>query len=68
MDLDISCYKDKVIIITGHTGFKGSWLSLWLKELGAKIIGISKEIVHKKGLYVDLSKKKITFIKNIFWI
>ena len=29
--------------ITGHTGFKGSWLSLWLKLLGAEICGVSLE-------------------------
>ena len=29
--------------ITGHTGFKGGWLSLWLKELGAKVVGYSLE-------------------------
>tara|TARA_B100001057_G_scaffold446114_1_gene484391 strand:+ start:23043 stop:24131 length:1089 start_codon:yes stop_codon:yes gene_type:complete len=34
-------FKDKKIIITGHTGFKGSWLSLWLEILGAKTYGIS---------------------------
>ena len=34
-------FKNKKIIITGHTGFKGSWLSLWLLKLGAKVIGIS---------------------------
>ncbi|RDY24517.1 CDP-glucose 4,6-dehydratase [Romboutsia maritimum] len=36
-------YKDKVVLVTGHTGFKGSWLTLWLKELGAKVIGYSLE-------------------------
>ena len=34
-------FKNKKIIITGHTGFKGSWLTLWLHKLGAKILGIS---------------------------
>lgn len=36
-----NCYKDKVVLVTGHTGFKGSWLSIWLNELGAKVIGYS---------------------------
>ena len=35
------CFKNKKIIITGHTGFKGSWLSLWLNISGAKVYGIS---------------------------
>lgn len=34
-------YRDKKVLVTGHTGFKGSWLVLWLKQLGAKVIGIS---------------------------
>ncbi|MFH1999410.1 MAG: CDP-glucose 4,6-dehydratase [Planctomycetota bacterium] len=34
-------FKDKPILVTGHTGFKGSWLSIWLNELGAKVIGFS---------------------------
>lgn len=34
-------WKNKKVIIVGHTGFKGSWLSIWLKELGADILGIS---------------------------
>ena len=32
-------FNDKKVIVTGHTGFKGSWLSLWLNILGAKVIG-----------------------------
>jgi CDP-glucose 4,6-dehydratase len=32
-------YKDKRILITGHTGFKGSWLSIWLHRLNAEVIG-----------------------------
>lgn len=36
-----SCYKNLKILVTGHTGFKGSWLILWLKKLGAEIIGYS---------------------------
>ena len=55
-------FNNKHILITGHTGFKGSWLSAWLIQLGAKVIGISDEIptdpAHynfiKNGLYSDL--------------
>lgn len=32
-------YKDKNVLVTGHTGFKGSWLSIWLNEMGANVIG-----------------------------
>ena len=34
-------WKDKKVLITGHTGFKGTWLSLWLIKLGAKVMGYS---------------------------
>ncbi|MCA1556974.1 MAG: CDP-glucose 4,6-dehydratase [Acidobacteria bacterium] len=34
-------WKDKKVLVTGHTGFKGSWLSLWLAELGAEVTGYS---------------------------
>jgi CDP-glucose 4,6-dehydratase len=32
-------WRDKTVLVTGHTGFKGSWLSLWLSELGARVVG-----------------------------
>jgi CDP-glucose 4,6-dehydratase len=38
-------FKNKKILITGHTGFKGSWLSIWLTHLGAKVVGVSNNIV-----------------------
>ena len=34
-------YKNKKVLIIGHTGFKGSWLTIWLMNLGAKISGYS---------------------------
>lgn len=34
-------YRSRKVLITGHTGFKGSWLALWLKFLGAEVTGIS---------------------------
>ena len=39
--MDIDGYQGKSVFVTGHTGFKGSWLSLWLKRLGANVIGYS---------------------------
>jgi len=38
-----STYSSKSILITGHTGFKGSWLATWLGTLGAKVIGVALE-------------------------
>lgn len=42
MNIDIfdNFYKSKRVLVTGHTGFKGSWLSIWLHELGAKVVGV----------------------------
>lgn len=37
-------FKNKTVLVTGHTGFKGSWLSIWLKSLGANVVGVSKDI------------------------
>lgn len=34
-------WRGKTVLITGHTGFKGSWLSLWLQSLGARVVGYS---------------------------
>ncbi len=36
-------YKNKKVLVTGHTGFKGSWLCYWLKKMGAEVIGYSLE-------------------------
>ena len=47
-------YKDKKVLITGHTGFKGSWLTVWLLKLGAKVIGISKDIPTKPSMFEKL--------------
>jgi CDP-glucose 4,6-dehydratase len=42
-DLFNGIYKDKTVLVTGHTGFKGSWLVYWLEEMGANVIGYSLE-------------------------
>ena len=37
----LDSFVDKNILITGHTGFKGAWLTAWLKQLGAKVVGVA---------------------------
>ena len=44
-------WNKKKILLTGHTGFKGSWLSLWLQKLNANIIGFSKSIPTNPSLF-----------------
>ena len=52
-------YKNKRILITGHTGFKGAWLSLILLSMGAKVSGISLKPNDSRGnLYKILKLKK----------
>lgn len=41
LDIFNEFYNGKRVLITGHTGFKGSWLSIWLHELGAEVVGVS---------------------------
>ena len=50
-------YRNKKVLITGHTGFKGSWLSLYLNLLGANVFGISLK-PHDKLNNFELSKIK----------
>ncbi len=51
MGIDNNFWKNKKIFITGHTGFKGSWLSLWLQSLGADLTGYSLEPNTEPNLY-----------------
>mgnify|MGYP006426131333 CR=1 FL=1 len=46
-----SFWKGKTVLVTGHTGFKGSWLSIVLKKFGANIIGFSKDIPSEPNMY-----------------
>lgn len=47
-------YRNKTVLITGHTGFKGAWLTVWLLKLGAKVIGISKDIPTNPSMFIEL--------------
>ena len=40
IDIFNNFYKGKRVLVTGHTGFKGSWLCVWLNELGAEVVGV----------------------------
>src|SRR3989339_597364 len=50
-------WENKKVLITGHTGFKGSWMSIWLCEFGAKVIGYSLDPLSKIDNF-ELSKIK----------
>jgi len=59
MNLFGSTFKDKKVLITGNTGFKGSWLSVWLHGLGANLYGISKDIPTSPSMFEELNLKGI---------
>lgn len=65
LKMDQDFWKDKKVIITGHTGFKGSWLSFLLTNLGSKICGISLN-PEEESLFNHLSLEKKIFQHNIF--
>lgn len=52
-------YNGKRVLVTGHTGFKGSWLSIWLHELGAEVIGVGLNPYSEKDNFVlsDIGNK-----------
>ena len=51
--VDASFWKDKKVYLTGHTGFKGAWLSLWLQNMGAIIKGYSLDVNTKPALFAQ---------------
>ena len=63
IDIFDNFYKGKRVLVTGHTGFKGSWLSIWLHELGAEVVGVGiviekafqkgRENLENKGIRVE---------------
>ena len=58
-----SVFKGKRILVTGHTGFKGSWLAFWLQKLGAEVLGYAlpplREYDHFNLLHLDQHIKHI---------
>lgn len=54
MESLVNIYKGKKVFVTGHTGFKGSWLCEWLLALGAEVYGFSNGIPTKPALFTQL--------------
>ena len=58
-------YRNKRVLVTGHTGFKGSWLCKWLNHLGAEVFGYSLDPSTEPN-HFDLSNPKVSsHINNI---
>ena len=69
LELDLSVFRNKRVQVTGHTGFKGSWLTIWLLRAGAYIVGYSLEPKTAKDNYVlaglsDKINEHIADIRN----
>lgn len=65
MSFDLSFYKGKKVLLTGHTGFKGSWMSVMLVNTGAEVIGYSSCSKMETRLFDLCSvKDQITHIKG----
>jgi len=60
-------YKNKKVLVTGNTGFKGSWLTLWLLKLGARVYGISKDIPTEPSMFENLGliKKIVHYGRDV---
>jgi CDP-glucose 4,6-dehydratase len=60
-----SCFRGKKVLITGHTGFKGSWLTMWLNILGARVAGISNSFPSSLNHYKLLNLNKKILSRNL---
>ena len=77
MEITDGFWKDKKVLVKGHNGFKGSWLSLLLSNLGAKVIGASIKIPSEPALFhqakisehvtdLECDIRDLDSLKNIF--
>ena len=51
VDVDPDFWRDRRVLLTGHTGFKGSWMALWLQSLGASVTGFALDVPTEPSLY-----------------
>jgi CDP-glucose 4,6-dehydratase len=51
VEIDADFWKRRRVLVTGHTGFKGAWLSLWLQSLGADVTGLARGVPTRPSLY-----------------
>jgi len=61
----IKNFRNKKVLITGHTGFKGSWLAMWLNIIGARVAGISNNFPSTPNHYKLLNLNKKIVSKNL---
>ena len=72
-----SFYNNRKVLITGHTGFKGSWLAIWMKELEANVVGYALEPrtendnyvvcgLENKIIHIDADLRDYRYLKSVF--
>jgi CDP-glucose 4,6-dehydratase len=49
--VDPDFWRDRAVLVTGHTGFKGAWLALWLQSMGARVTGVADGVPTRPSLY-----------------
>ncbi len=54
--VDPAFWRDRAVLVTGHTGFKGAWLSLWLQSLGARVHGLSLDVPPSEPSLYELAR------------
>src|SRR5690242_17813290 len=59
MALNPAFWRGKRVLLTGHTGFKGSWLAFWLQSLGARVTGYSLDIPTEPSLFDALRLREL---------
>lgn len=59
IDIFDNFFRSKKVLVTGHTGFKGSWLCIWLHELGAEVVGVGLDPYSERDNFVlsDIGSK-----------
>lgn len=58
MTMFANTYDGRRVLVTGHTGFKGSWLTTWLLKLGARVTGISRDVPTQPAMFEELELAK----------
>ena len=61
MMINAAFWKGKRVLLTGHTGFKGSWLSLWLQSMGAQVHGYALAAPTQPSLFEEA---RVTYLVN----
>jgi CDP-glucose 4,6-dehydratase len=57
--IDPDFWRGRHVLVTGHTGFKGAWLTLWLTQMGARVVGLSRGVPTPASLYEEARVREL---------